>query len=103
MPFTGPQGQGPFESHSDCVASMEDEEGTDDKIIAVPHDKLHPFWEGTQTWRDLPQILLDQIKHFFSHYKDLEEGKWVKVSEWSDIDVAEKLIMESIETYKREG
>lgn len=85
------------------VLHMEDEAGADDKILAVPHDKLHPFWEGIQSWRDLPSVLVDQIKHFFSHYKDLEEGKWVKVSEWSDADVAGRLIRESIEAYNKEG
>mgnify|MGYP000659685932 CR=1 FL=1 len=85
------------------VLHMEDEAGDDDKILCVPHDSLHPFWGDVNSWKDLPPILCDQIKHFFSHYKDLEEGKWVKVSDWSDRDTAKKIVMESIENFKREG
>src|ERR687895_198979 len=58
---------------------MEDEKGVDEKIRAVPVDKLHPFYRQVSSHRDLPDILLQQIEHFFAHYKDLEQGKWVKV------------------------
>src|SRR6185369_149382 len=58
---------------------MEDEKGIDEKIIAVPIDKLHPFYKRVGSYRDLPEILVEQIGHFFQHYKDLEQGKWVKV------------------------
>jgi inorganic pyrophosphatase len=76
---------------------MEDQAGQDEKILAVPVDELHPFYSGIATFRDLPQILRDQIAHFFSHYKDLEKGKWTGVGEWIDIDGAETLISEAIE------
>ena len=54
---------------------LEDEAGMDEKILAVPVDALHPYFSGVSSFRDLPQILLDQIKHFFQHYKDLEKDQ----------------------------
>jgi inorganic pyrophosphatase len=62
---------------------MEDEHGPDEKVIAVPIDALHPFYTDVRTYQDLPQILCDQIAHFFCHYKDLETGKWVKLARWA--------------------
>ena len=59
---------------------MEDEKGTDEKIIAVPVDKLHPFYKRVGSYRDLPEIVIEQIAHFFEHYKDLEKGKWAKLA-----------------------
>jgi len=64
------------------VLIMEDESGLDEKIIMVPVDKLHPYYANIKSHEDLPSILRDQIKHFFEHYKDLEEGKWVKIVRW---------------------
>jgi inorganic pyrophosphatase len=63
---------------------MEDEAGTDEKILAVPVERLYPFYGQVSGPRDLPAILLEQIQHFFSHYKDLEKGKWVKVQRWAE-------------------
>jgi len=80
------------------VLIMEDEKGMDEKILAVPHDSLHPFYVDTVSWRNLPQVLLDQIKHFYEHYKDLEGDKWVKVHRWGEADEAAKIITKSIET-----
>ncbi len=82
------------------ILHMEDEAGSDDKICCVPHSKLHPFWEDVKSWEDLPNVLLDQIKHFFTHYKDLEEGKWVKVSDWGGLDLAHDVIMKAVEAGK---
>ncbi len=79
------------------VLIMEDEKGYDEKILSVPHDELHPFYKDTVSWRNLPQVLLDQIKHFFEHYKDLEDDKWVSVKRWGEADEAAKLITASIE------
>ena len=76
---------------------MEDEAGGDDKIIAVPVDKLHPYYSNIGSYRDLPEILRDQVKHFFTHYKDLEPGKWVKVVKWGDATEAKKMLSEAIE------
>ncbi len=79
------------------VLIMEDEKGQDEKILAVPHEKIDPMYKGITSYKDLPENLLGQIQHFFERYKDLEPGKWVKVREWGDADQAVKLIQESIE------
>ena len=75
---------------------MEDEAGMDETIIAVPADALHPYYTGVRTYEDLPKILLEQIGHFFNHYKDLEPGKWVKIVRWAGPDEAGELINQSI-------
>lgn len=64
------------------VLIMDDEAGADEKILAVPVDSLHPYYSNIGSYRSLPNILLDQIAHFFAHYKDLEPKKWVKVKRW---------------------
>jgi inorganic pyrophosphatase len=76
---------------------MEDEHGIDEKILAVPVDELNPYYDEIVELNDLPEILRDQIDHFFRHYKELEKGKWVKVNGWVDRAAARKLIVESIE------
>ena len=76
------------------VMIMEDEAGDDEKIIAVPVDKLHPYYADIVTYRDLPTILIDQISHFFTHYKDLEKGKWSKVISWGGPEIAKTKIDE---------
>jgi inorganic pyrophosphatase len=78
------------------VLLMEDEGGQDEKILAVPCARLHPFYNDVNSYKDLPQILTDQIAHFFAHYKDLEQNKWVKVLGWKDADVAAKMIEEAV-------
>jgi len=75
---------------------MEDEAGGDEKIIAVPVDSLHPFYTGVRSYRDLPAIMCDQIAHFFQHYKDLEKGKWVSITNWLDAEPAEGLVIDAI-------
>ncbi len=79
---------------------MEDESGEDEKILAVPQSRLHPFYNEVQTYKDLPPILIQQIAHFFEHYKDLESNKWVKVTGWKDADGAAELIQQAIERGK---
>jgi len=79
---------------------MEDEEGPDSKVIAVPIEKLDPRYGIYNDIRELPQSILDQIKHFFEHYKELEKGKWVRVTGWQDNAIAKKKIMEAMERYK---
>lgn len=64
------------------MLEMEDEEGIDTKIIAVPTKKIDPYYGVWQDITDLPQSLKDKIKHFFEHYKELEPGKWVKIKNW---------------------
>jgi len=76
------------------VLLMKDESGEDEKIIAVPTEKLSPFSAHVKSCQDLPPILVEQIEHFFKHYKDLEKGKWVEVLRWGDAEEAKKLIKE---------
>jgi inorganic pyrophosphatase len=81
------------------VLIMEDEAGQDEKVLAVPVSKLHPFYHDVTSYRDLPQILIDQIAHFFEHYKDLEEGKWVKIVRWGDAEEAAAIIQQGMDRY----
>ena len=83
------------------VLFMEDEAGGDEKIIAVPTSKLTQRYDKVQNYSDLPDITLQQIQHFFEHYKDLEPNKWVKVLRWGNADDARKLIVEGIERAKK--
>jgi inorganic pyrophosphatase len=78
------------------VLRMEDDGGGDEKIIAVPVSKITQRYVRVQNYTDLPQITLDQIQHFFEHYKDLEPGKWVKMLGWGDAATARGLIEEAI-------
>jgi inorganic pyrophosphatase len=74
------------------VLKMEDESGGDEKIIAVPSPKVTRRYLHVHDHTDLPQITLEQIQHFFEHYKDLEPGKWVKVNGWGDAAEARHFI-----------
>jgi inorganic pyrophosphatase len=78
------------------LLQMEDESGQDAKVLAVPIDKMTSLYNSVETFRDLPRTLLDQIAHFFDHYKDLESGKWVKIKGWLGPEDAKKEISESI-------
>ena len=84
------------------VLFMEDEAGGDEKIIAVPTSKLTQRYDKVRNYSDLPEITLQQIQHFFEHYKDLEPNKWVKVLRWGDAGQAHKLILEGIERAKKQ-
>lgn len=79
------------------VLKMTDEKGGDEKIVAVPHEKIDAQYKGVKNFDQLPQNLIDQITHFFERYKDLEPGKWVKVDAWGDHAEAKKMIQEGIE------
>lgn len=78
------------------VLIMEDEAGQDEKILGVPVDDLHPYYSNVENYSDLRGVLLDQIAHFFEHYKDLEANKWVKVVRWGDADEAAEMIKNSL-------
>jgi inorganic pyrophosphatase len=82
------------------VLIMEDNAGQDEKVIAVPSPHLTKRYEKVSNYTDLPQITLDQVAHFFEHYKDLEPGKWVKIGGWQDADRAREMIVEAIERAK---
>jgi inorganic pyrophosphatase len=75
---------------------MEDDGGGDEKIIAVPTSRITQRYVAVRSYQDLPQITREQIEHFFVHYKDLEPGKWVKLSGWGDVSEAHRLIAEAI-------
>jgi inorganic pyrophosphatase len=78
------------------VLKMQDEAGGDEKVLAVPVPRLTKRYENVTNYLQMPEITLQQIQHFFEHYKDLEPGKWVKVLGWGDADEARKLIAEAI-------
>ena len=78
------------------VLFMEDEAGGDEKIIAVPSNKISQRYARVNTYSDLPEITIQQIQHFFEHYKDLEPNKWVKVVRWGGADDAHRLILEGV-------
>lgn len=76
---------------------MEDESGQDEKIICVPHDKIHTIYKDVHRVEDLPEIVRQGIEHFFTRYKDLEPNKWVKVLGWADKAAAEDVIRTAIQ------
>ena len=78
------------------VLLMEDEAGFDEKILAVPHSKLKPFYDDIANYDQLPKSLIEEIEHFFTQYKALEPNKWVKTKGWADASKAEQLIDQGI-------
>ncbi|MCW2315788.1 inorganic pyrophosphatase [Rhodoblastus acidophilus] len=84
------------------VLKMTDEAGGDEKILAVPSPKLTKRYERVKNYTDLPEITWKQIEHFFTHYKDLEPGKWVKFAGWGDADEARRIILEAVDRAKTE-
>ena len=85
------------------VLLMEDDGGEDEKILAVPHQKLTRYYEKIHNYTDLPETLCDRIEHFFAHYKDLEPNKWVKITGWEGVEKARELINASVERFKQTG
>ena len=83
------------------VLPMEDDGGIDEKVLCVP--AKDPRWAHIQDIEDVPAQIKNELEHFFTHYKDLEPGKWVKVGQWAGKDVAEKLIAEAYDRFKAEG
>ncbi len=81
------------------MLKMIDEAGADEKLLAVPIDKLTPIYRNVQSSRDLPELTQTQITHFFEHYKDLEAGKWVQVQGWVGAEEAKKAILEGVGRY----
>ncbi|MBX3708318.1 MAG: inorganic diphosphatase [Gammaproteobacteria bacterium] len=80
---------------------MTDESGKDAKILAVPVNKLTTRYQHVNKPLDVGKELIDSIEHFFTHYKDLEPGKWVKVDGWEDVESAKKEILASVERYQQ--
>ncbi|NNC47818.1 MAG: inorganic diphosphatase [Sphingomonas sp.] len=82
------------------VLHLEDEAGGDEKLLAVPVTKVSPYYENVENYTDLPPIVVEQINHFFTHYKDLEKEKWVRIGRWGDRDDAFQVVRNSIEKAK---
>ena len=81
------------------VLVTEDDAGGDEKILCVPLPKISAQYEGVNEVADVPQGLVRQIEHFFSHYKDLEPGKWMLLKGWGDSALAKKLVLESVQRF----
>jgi inorganic pyrophosphatase len=79
---------------------MSDEAGSDDKVLAVPIQKVSLLYDNVTNYTDIPDALLKSISHFFQHYKDLEPNKWVKIEGWAGVEAANKEIVNGIERYK---
>lgn len=82
------------------IIKMEDESGIDAKVVAVPVEKLCPMYKNIRTMEDLPELLRQQMVHFFEHYKDLEAGKWVKVQGWGNLADATEELNSGVANYK---
>jgi len=85
------------------VLKMVDDAGRDEKILAVPTPKLTKRYAHVANYTDLPPITLEQVRHFFEHYKDLEPGKWVKMGGWGDAEEARQLLREAIARARQQG
>lgn len=83
-----------------AVLNLEDEHGGDEKLVCVPDDKTFPYYRDVAEKSDLPEIVLQQIEHFFTHYKDLEKEKWVRVGKWGGAEDAKRITIEAIERAK---
>ena len=82
------------------MLKMTDEAGGDTKLLAVPIDKLTPLYRNIETPRDLPSVTIEQITHFFGHYKDLEPGKWVRIEGWVGPEEAKAEILLSVKRFE---
>lgn len=85
------------------VLKMTDESGEDAKLLAVPVSKTTKLYDNVKSYKDLPEIQIKQIAHFFERYKDLEEGKWVRVDGWEDADAAKQEIIDAIALHNEKG
>jgi inorganic pyrophosphatase len=84
------------------ILKMTDEGGEDGKVLAVPTNKILPIYSGWNKPEDMNPLQLRTIAHFFEHYKDLEEGKWVKIQGWDGQEAARKEIMDGIANYNKQ-
>jgi inorganic pyrophosphatase len=82
------------------VLQMKDEAGEDSKVLAVPVTEVTGIYRDIKTYMDLDKMLLDQIEHFFEHYKDLEPNKWVRTGDWEGLDAARQEILDSVARYE---
>jgi inorganic pyrophosphatase len=85
------------------MLKMSDEAGGDEKILAVPIDKITPVHKNVRSYHDVPELDLARIAHFFEHYKDLEPNKWVKIEGWADLDETHRTLMAAVERARQQG
>ena len=83
-----------------AVLNLEDEAGGDEKLVCVPVNDVFPYYSNVGGRADVPEIVFEQIEHFFTHYKDLEKTKWVRVGKWGDAEEAKRITIEAIERYE---
>ncbi|WP_369161115.1 inorganic diphosphatase [Candidatus Thiodiazotropha sp. LNASS1] len=83
-----------------AVLKMTDESGDDAKVVAVPADDVSSRWRHVKSADDMPEELMERIAHFFEHYKDLDEGKWVRVKGWEGAEAAKEEVTNSVQMYK---
>lgn len=83
------------------MLNMSDEAGRDAKLLAVPHEKLTTLYKNVHETSDLPELLIQQIEHFFENYKDLESGKWVKVEGWADREASRAEVLKAAQAYQQ--
>jgi inorganic pyrophosphatase len=84
------------------VLLMEDESGTDEKILSVPATHIDPQYKNINNYTDLPESFIEEITHFFEHYKDLEKNKWVKIIGWENINTAKQIIKKAMIAFSKE-
>lgn len=82
------------------MLKMTDESGEDAKLFAVPHTKVFPAYKNYRSVEDVNPLMLQRISHFFEHYKDLEEGKWVKIEGWEGVEAAHAEITDSVQRFQ---
>ena len=82
-----------------AVLNLEDEAGGDEKLVCVPVDSTFPYYANVGEKDDLPEIVFQQIEHFFTHYKDLEKKKWVRIGTWGGREEARRITLEAIDRY----
>lgn len=83
-----------------AVLNLEDEHGGDEKLLCVPINSTFPYYSHVKEKEDLPDIVYQQVEHFFTHYKDLEKEKWVRVGTWGNAEDARRIVIEAIERYE---
>ena len=98
-PLRYPANYGCVRARPIAVLKLEDEAGGDEKLVCVPVDTTFPYYTDVGERTDLPSIVLAQIEHFFTHYKDLEPEKWVRIGQWGDADEARRITLEAIAAY----
>ncbi|MCU7878521.1 MAG: inorganic diphosphatase [Candidatus Thiodiazotropha sp. (ex Lucinoma borealis)] len=82
-----------------AVLKMTDESGDDAKVVAVPVNSVSSRWTHVLSEQDMPEELMERIAHFFEHYKDLDEGKWVRVQGWEGTEAAKQEVRNSVQMY----